>query len=74
LEAEVAAERYNLCVPRKYESNGEEKTAWEPVGVMFKRDKGGYSIMLNMFPGLNIMAFPPKDKEQAPSTGDTRHF
>ncbi len=55
-------ERYNLCVPRKYTSNGEEKTSWEPVGVMFKRDKGGYTLRLSMFPDLNIMAFPAEDK------------
>lgn len=68
-------ERYNLCVPRKYTSNGEEKTSWEPVGVMFKRDKGGYSIMLNLFPGMTIMAFPPKEKEEgATQAQDGRHF
>ena len=30
---------------------------------MFKRDKGGYSIVLNMFPDLKIFAFPPKDDD-----------
>ena len=67
----MAAERYNLSVPRK---GKDDKTFWDNIGVMFKRDKGGYTIRLAMFPELNIMAFPPKDKEQAPSTGDTRHF
>jgi hypothetical protein len=57
-------ERYNLSIPRKYTSNGEEKTAWDNVGVMFKRDKGGYSIKLSMFPELSIFAFPPKAKEE----------
>ena len=58
-------ERYNLSVPRKYNSNGEEKTAWDNVGVMFKRDKGGYSIKLSMFPELSIFAFPPKEQENS---------
>lgn len=53
-------ERYNLTVAREGK-NG--KTYWDQVGVMFKREKGGYSIMLSMFPNLNIMAFPPKDDD-----------
>ena len=57
------SERYNLTVPRKYTKDGEEKTAWDPVGVMFKRDGGGYSINLSMFPELRIMAFPPKEED-----------
>lgn len=54
--------RYNLTVGREAK-NG--KTYWDKVGVMFKRDKGGYSINLSMFPGLNIMAFPvDEDRER----------
>ena len=61
------SDRYDLCVPREYESNGEKKTAWDNVGVMFKRDKGGYSVRLSKFPELHIMAFPPKeDREERP--------
>ena len=73
MEDEVS-ERYNLTVPRKYTANGEEKTAWDPCGVMFRRDNGGFSITLTMFPELRIMAFPPKDdgedrpRKQAPKS------
>ena len=54
--------RYNLTVPREYEVNGETKTAWDHIGVMFERDKGGFSLSLAMFPGLKVMAFPAEDK------------
>lgn len=54
--------RYNLSVPREYEVNGEKKTAWDNIGVMFERDKGGFSIGLSMFPGLKVMAFPAEPK------------
>ena len=56
------SKRYNLSVPREYEVNGEKKTAWDNIGVMFERDKGGYSINLSMFPGLKVMAFPAEPK------------
>ena len=58
-------ERYDITTPRKYERNGEEKTAWDNIGVMFKRDKGGYSIRLNMFPELTLLAFPHEDKPRS---------
>ena len=51
---------YKLTVPRK---SKDDKTYWDNIGVMFKRDKGGYSIVLNMFPDLKIFAFPPKDDD-----------
>lgn len=63
--------RYNLTVPREAK-NG--KTYWDPVGVMFKRDKGGYSIRLSMFPELNIMAFPVEDKQPEPAAAEEERF
>ena len=57
--------RYNLSIPRDYKDrDGNEKTAWDNVGVMFKRDKGGYSIRLSMFPDLKILAFDADDKPE----------
>ena len=61
------AERYNITVPRKYKVGDEERTAWDNIGVMFKRDGGGYSITLTMFPDLKIMVFPPKDDREKPA-------
>jgi hypothetical protein len=56
-------ERYNLTV---CEEGKDGKKYWNKIGVMFKREKGGYSIKMHMFPGLNIMAFPPKE-DNAPA-------
>ena len=53
--------RYNITVPRKDKN---DKTWWDRIGIMFKRDKGGYSIRLSMFPELSIMAFPVEDKPE----------
>ena len=60
-------QRYNITVPRKDKN---DKTWWDPVGVMFKRDKGGYSIRLSMFPELNILAFPVEPKQDRGSSRD----
>ena len=72
------SERYDLTVPREYEANGETKTAWDPVGVMFRRtdrdgnDRGGFSLRFNHMPGVTIMAFPheDKDRERKPQQAD----
>ena len=53
--------RYNLSVPREGKDG---KTYWDKVGVMFERDKGGFSIRLSLFPNLNIIAFPMDEDRQ----------
>jgi hypothetical protein len=63
------AERYNLCVPQEGK-NG--KTYWNQVGVMFKRDQGGFSIKMHLFPEVTIMAFPPKDDDGSPGRNSKR--
>jgi len=60
--------RYNITVPRKDKN---DKTWWSQIGVMFKRDKGGYSICLSMFPELNIMAFPVGEKDEEKRSDDS---
>lgn len=52
--------KYNLVVGREGKDG---KTFWDKVGVMFKRDKGGYSLSLSMFPNLRIMAFEEEERE-----------
>ena len=50
---------------RKNEKTG--KTFWNRVGVAFKRDNGGFSIVLDSLP-LNgeMMIVPPDDEKPAP--------
>jgi len=68
---DVVVERYNLSVPRK---GKDDKTFWDNIGVMFKRDKGGYTIRLAMFPELNIMAFPAEEKGEKHANDDKPPF
>lgn len=63
--------KYNITVPRKYEKNGEEKTAWGNVGRLVKFDATeskpeSFIIELNMFPETKFMVFEEKEKEDAP--------
>jgi len=58
--------RYNLSVPRESKDG---KTYWDRVGVMFERDKGGFSIRLSLFPNLNIIAFPMDEDRQGGGGG-----
>jgi len=59
--------RYNILVPQ---TNKEGKTYWNKVGVMFKREKGGYDIKLNLFPDVKMLAFEPKQENK---TTDYEH-
>jgi len=61
--------RYNICVPRKYESKGEEKTAWSTVGTLVQfpatNDKPeGFILELGMFPQTTFKVFPQEDKKK----------
>jgi hypothetical protein len=67
------SDRYDLCVGRSYESNGERKTSWTKIGVMFKSRNGdGYDITLEALPlpelyegklRTSIKAFAPKPRD-----------
>lgn len=61
--------RYNIAVPRKYEKDGETKTAWGNVGKLVHFEANGekpegFIIELNMFPDTKFMAFEEKPREQ----------
>lgn len=62
-------DRYEAVAVRKYEQNGEEKSAFTNIGVAFKmRDRDGYSLRLHCLPApvdgeFNILLFPPKPRE-----------
>lgn len=54
----------NICTPEtKTDANGNEKTFWNKVGVMFIGDDGKKSIKLAMFPELKLYCFPPKPRD-----------
>lgn len=44
------SKRYNVTSPRKYMSQGQEKTQWLKIGVAFESDKGGFDIQLDALP------------------------
>lgn len=63
------ATRYNISVPRKYEKNGEEKTAWSNVGTLVHfpataEKSEGFIIELGMFPQTTFKIFPQEDKRK----------
>ena len=55
---------YDICTPKKYEKDGEEKTSWLQVGSLRVTEKGQKFIELNMNPNVQYMAFPRKTKEE----------
>lgn len=66
----MVSKRYDLVVAREYEANGETKTAWTRIGVMFERDKGGYSLSFDGLPVTGkCFAFPPQDKDRSDRGG-----
>jgi hypothetical protein len=76
------ADRYDALAVRKYEQNGETKTAFTNIGVAFKmRDKDGYSLRLHAMPApsegeFTILLVVPKARDdnggRQPSGGGSR--
>lgn len=72
------ADRYEAVAVRKYEQNGEEKSAFTNIGVAFKmRERDGYSLRLHCLPApvdgeYSILLFPPKPKEDQPRQNGSR--
>jgi hypothetical protein len=62
-------DRYDAVAARKYEQNGEEKTAFTNIGVAFKmKERDGFSLRLHCLPApvdgeYSILLFPPKPRE-----------
>ncbi len=66
------ATRYNIVVPKKYEKDGEEKTAWQNVGKLVRfpasgEKSEGYIMELNMFPNVTFKIFEEKPREERPA-------
>lgn len=62
---------YTLTVPVTYTDNGQEKTRFQRVGVLFQntRDNGEeiYNIKLDFPVGATeLVAFPPKPRDEDP--------
>lgn len=55
------SERWDVCVPEK--STDGSRTYWTKVGVMFRRDKGGFVIRM-AYPAGELYAFPPRDRDE----------
>lgn len=63
----MAAKRYNVCCPRPYEQNGEEKTYFWKVGVAFPmRERDGFSVKLytRVLPSEELVLFPVEENEE----------
>jgi len=63
----------DIVVPfEKYQSNGQEKTAFRNIGeiITFKRDDGTYSKIMKLWtmPNVQIKIFERKPKEQRQTT------
>lgn len=54
--------KYNITVPQKYTKAGEEKTAWNRVGVLIEKD-GKFFMSLNMFPDTKFSVFEDEPRE-----------
>ena len=39
--------RFKICRKKEYESQGQKKTAWLPVGTILEFDNGGLGLELN---------------------------
>ena len=67
--------RYDVVIPKKYEKNGEEKTAWKNVGTLVRFDASGnkpegFVLELNMFPETTFKVFEQKPREPRQEEGD----
>jgi hypothetical protein len=66
--------KFNVSKPEKYESNGEEKTRWNNVGVMteFLNDDGSVKSRIINIPAISLDAHIfPMDTERANAPAQT---
>jgi hypothetical protein len=61
------AERLDVLLASKYQSNGEERTRYQRVGAAFSTKNGGWSLKFDaptvIVPGMaDLVMFPPKPK------------
>ncbi len=63
--------RFDVCVPKKYTQNNEEKTAWNNVGTLVHfpataEKKEGYVLELSMWPDVSFKVFEQKPRDAKP--------
>lgn len=71
----ASGKRYNVCSPRTYTQNGEEKTHFWSIGTAFPlKDKDGFSIRLytRVLPSDELVMFVHEPRE-ARSGGTASH-
>ena len=70
---------HDVCHGRKFQKDGQDKTAWTKVGAIFTNDKGQISLKLDFMPttvdprGLWLSIFPVKAKDGQPPVQDAQH-
>lgn len=59
--------KYNAYVTHEYEQNGEKKTFWTKIGVVFENRNNG--LNLTIVPGISvsgkIVLLEPREKEES---------
>ena len=60
------ADRYDVCVPYKYQKGQEQKTGWVKVGSAWPAKSGdGFNVKLNIPVGaVEFSLFVPKAREE----------
>jgi len=53
----------DICIPETYDSNGEEKTTWNKIGILIEAKNGKTYVKLNHIPGVLCHVFEQKKKQ-----------
>lgn len=61
--------KWNVCVKKTYQSQGQEKAFWPSVGQLIYfpangQNKAGFSLDMHMFPNVKLYVFEDKPKEE----------
>lgn len=67
---------YEVSTVSEYEQNGEKKTRWTRVGVLFPlKNKDGFQIILEALPvNGKLVAMPPREKDRGGNGSDSTPF
>jgi hypothetical protein len=57
----------DLCIRETYQKNGEEKTSWNKIGILFEANDKQY-VKLFHIPGVLISVFEQKKKDSPKQT------
>jgi len=53
----------NLCIRETYNKDGQEKTRWNRIGILFESNDKQY-IKLYHMPGVLVSIFEPRTREE----------